>query len=312
MPKSIINNYIRINKMTAFMKYATTLDEQVEILKNRGLVINDEDKAKEVLIDIGYYRFGAYLFPFEKKYPSKKNRDHIYKDGANFLDALDLYYFDCDLRRLLMKYLNRIEVNIRTYITYYVSNLYKTKPCWFISHAVMKSSYVSSFYTAVYGTKAFQDNPTIIEHHKKYPMDRYAPAWKTIELMTIGNIRALYNNLKKPDVQADIAQHYGVAKISIFQSYFETIRKIRNMCAHGNVLFDTKLPQRLPYGPAGNFNQPNNSNIMGIIGVVKYFIKQMSIHRHNELCTELEGLLKSIKNEKVREILKNVSGFETF
>ena len=190
--------------MTTSMKYATTLDEQVEKLKNRGLVINDEGKAKEVLLDIGYYRFGAYLFPFEKKYPSKKNRDHIYKDGTNFLEALDLYYFDCDLRRLLMKYLTRIEVNIRTYITYHVSNLYKTKPCWFISHSVMKPSYVNSFYTTVYGTKAFQDNPTIIEHHKKYPMDRYAPAWKTVELMTIGNIQALYNNLKKPDVQADI------------------------------------------------------------------------------------------------------------
>lgn len=39
------------------MKYATTLDEQVDKLKNRGLVINDEEKAKEVLLDIGYYRF---------------------------------------------------------------------------------------------------------------------------------------------------------------------------------------------------------------------------------------------------------------
>mgnify|MGYP003491412085 FL=1 len=107
-----------------------------------------------------------------------------------------------------MKYLTRIEVNIRTYITYHVSNLYKTKPCWFISHSVMKPSYVNSFYATVYSTKAFQDNPTIIEHHKKYPMDRYAPAWKTIELMTIGNIQSLYNNLKKPDVQADIALHY--------------------------------------------------------------------------------------------------------
>ena len=91
------------------MKYATTLDEHVDKLKNRGLVINDEEKAKEVLLDIGYYRFGAYLFPFEKKYPSKKNRDHLYKDGTDFYDALDLYYFDCDLRRLLMKYLTRIE-----------------------------------------------------------------------------------------------------------------------------------------------------------------------------------------------------------
>ena len=103
-----------------------------------------------------------------------------------------------------MKYLIRIEINLRTYITYYVSNLYKAKPCWFISHSVMKPSYVNSFYATVYSTKAFQDNPTIIEHHKKYPMDRYAPAWKTIELMTIGNIQSLYNNLKKPNVQADI------------------------------------------------------------------------------------------------------------
>lgn len=292
------------------MKYATTLDEQIEILKNRGLVINNEEKAKEVLLDIGYYRFGSYLFPFEKNYPNKKNRDHIYKDGTNFFDASDLYYFDCDLRRLLMKYLNRIEINIRTYIIYYVSNRYKTKPCWFISYAVMKSGYVNSFYTTVYSAKTFQDNPTIIGHHKKYPMDRYAPACKTIEIMTIGNIQVLYNNLKNPDIQTSIAQHYGVAKISIFQSYFETIRKIRNMCAHGNVLFDTKLPKRLPYGPAGNFNQPDNSNIIGIIGVVKYFIQQISVHRYNELCTELEDLLNSIKNEKVREILKNISGFD--
>lgn len=30
------------------------------------------------------------------------------------------------------------------------------------------------------------------------------------------------------------------------------------------------------------------------------------------MCDELEDLLKKVKNEKVREILENVSGFETF
>ena len=62
----------------------------------------------------------------------------------------------------------------------------------------------------------------------------------------------------------------------------------------------------------GNLAQPNNSNIIGIIAVIKYFIKQISIHRHQEMCDELEDLLKKVKNEKVREILENVSGFETF
>ena len=48
------------------------------------------------------------------------------------------------------------------------------------------------------------------------------------------------------------------------------------------------------------------------VTVIKYFIKQISIHRHQEMCDELEDLLKKVKNEKVREILENVSGFETF
>ena len=40
--------------------------------------------------------------------------------------------------------------------------------------------------------------------------------------------------------------------------------------------------------------------------------KQISVHRYQEMCGELKDLLKKVKNEKVREVLKNVSGFETF
>lgn len=50
-------------------KPATTIDEQLDLLKTRGLAIQDEDKAREILLDIGYYRLGFYLFPFEKSYP---------------------------------------------------------------------------------------------------------------------------------------------------------------------------------------------------------------------------------------------------
>lgn len=63
------------------MKYATTIEQQIQKLMDRGLVITNAEKAKEVLLDIGYYRFGSYLFPFELTYPSKKtgliNSRHI-------------------------------------------------------------------------------------------------------------------------------------------------------------------------------------------------------------------------------------------
>ncbi len=35
------------------MKFATTIEEQIQKLKDRGLIISDEAKAKEVLLDVG-------------------------------------------------------------------------------------------------------------------------------------------------------------------------------------------------------------------------------------------------------------------
>lgn len=47
------------------MKTAKTIDEQIEILRSHGIIVNDECKAKEILHDIGYYCLGFYFFPFD-------------------------------------------------------------------------------------------------------------------------------------------------------------------------------------------------------------------------------------------------------
>ena len=88
------------------MKQATTVEQQIAILKNRGMQIDlGEEKAKEILLDIGYFRLGFYCFPFETGYPNKNNRTHQYKKGSIFSDVVNLYYLDVDLRHLLLKYL---------------------------------------------------------------------------------------------------------------------------------------------------------------------------------------------------------------
>ena len=45
-------------------KEAINIDEQISLLRQRGMIIDNEDKAKEVLSDVGYYRLGFYWFPF--------------------------------------------------------------------------------------------------------------------------------------------------------------------------------------------------------------------------------------------------------
>ena len=58
---------------------ATTIDQQIQKLRERGVIITDVEKAKENLLDIGYFRLCSYLFPFEKSYPKLKNRSQCKK-----------------------------------------------------------------------------------------------------------------------------------------------------------------------------------------------------------------------------------------
>lgn len=51
-------------------KYSTpplTIDQQIQLLKDRNLVIDDEAFARRILATIGYYRLTAYLYPFRLK-----------------------------------------------------------------------------------------------------------------------------------------------------------------------------------------------------------------------------------------------------
>lgn len=48
-----------------FSKPATTFDEQIALLKKRGMQIDDPDQARYYLGPINYYRLRAYWLPFE-------------------------------------------------------------------------------------------------------------------------------------------------------------------------------------------------------------------------------------------------------
>lgn len=76
---------------------ATTVDEQIEKLIGRGITFanNEEiEKAKEILLDIGYYRLGFYWYYFQD------NKTHKFNANIKLDDIVKLYYFDFDLKML--------------------------------------------------------------------------------------------------------------------------------------------------------------------------------------------------------------------
>ena len=256
------------------MKRATTIPEQIKLLTSRGVKINDNAKAEENLLDIGYYRLGFYFFPFEKSYPNIKNRTHDVRENTCFEDAVTLYYFDYDLRNTLSKYISR-----------------------FVNPSVVEQSFINDFSDKCY--KEVKRNNNIKQHHKKYKHDTYAPAWKTLEHMTLGSVLLLYKSLIKTDDRLLVAKHFGVNQTTIFENYIETVRCVRNVCAHSAVLYDVRLHQLVKKGPAGKVAQDEAYSLCGAIKVIAYLIGTISLNRQHDFVLELNRAYTTLKNKSI-------------
>ncbi len=287
---------------------ALTLEKQIELLQSRGMIITDVEKAKEVLLDVGYYRLGFYWFPFEKPCVRNQPRTHEFEAGTNFDDAVKLYYFDYALRNILQKYITRIEVNFRTLMVYLISNKYDTLPTWFVSSRVVDRDYIASFDREVY-TDKFKRNKFIAAHHRQHINDRYAPAWKTLEFMTLGSNIALYKSLLDLEDKKEISKHFGVTYTNVFENYLDVVRCVRNTCAHGGLLYDMALYPLIRRGPANVL--PNERNKMyGALKVVGYLLKQVSENRSADFENEVEILLKKYATSPaIKAVLREISGF---
>ena len=289
-------------------KKAYSIDEQISLLAKRGMEFDNISKAKEILADIGYYHFGFFSFPFEKSYPSKTNRTHEVVPGTTFRQVHDLYVFDSRLRFIHTKAIARIETNIRTRITCMGSMYYIDDPWWFCNPSYIKPNYLAKFDKEVYA--AVKKNPVIQEHHKKHNKDKYAPAWKTMEFMTLGNIVFLFEAIKDQSLKKDIAQSYGCS-IKVFLNYLETIRLIRNRCAHGGCLYSINVDKGIYKCPA-NVDNMDAHNLKGAVKVILYLLGTISIRHRDEILTEILTELEKIsQNPKTLSIVKLCSNFDT-
>lgn len=280
---------------------ARSIEEQIKLLKKRGMIFDDEDKAEQILEDVGYYRLGFYWYHFQKDF-----KKHLFLDNTHFSTVINLYYLDVDLRFLLIKVLSRIEINLRTRIIHIVSNHYKDNPFWFADKKIMKNQFVDTldnFYTDIK-----KKNKVIAEHHRKYPNDKYAPAWKTLEFMTLGSLYTLFTSLKEEEIKTAIASKYRVRNIKVFDNYFKVIRNIRNICSHTRVLYDLSYYETVVKKGVVKISDEEKNYLSAIIKVISYFLQQISANRANDFQNNLKELfLRHSDNERIMKIIKDKS-----
>lgn len=299
---------------------ATTIEEQLYKLKQRGMDIGDEAKAKSILMDIGYYRLGFYAFPFEKTYPEKGNkRKHRFREGTRMSDVVDLYYFDFELRSRLFSAITRIEVNFRTKLIYELSIANKNDNTWFVNPYILKDDYVNNFYRRSYKDIYKQQDVIKGDISKNYPQfdpkDKsstipYAPAWKTLEFITFGNSIRLYEAILDERISRKIANQYGISNIKELIFCLRAMRDLRNACAHGLAIYDMRLRYRAVLGTVLNKHKGPVVHIGNMIEIAVYLLGQISPRRSKELRRDVSSLFGEQRDNPVLyEILLKCTGY---
>jgi len=246
---------------------------QLQQLKARGLAIDDENKALHLLQFIGYYRFSGYWYPL-----LADKSAHTFKPDANFDTAFNLYKFDRELRKLIIAELEKIEVAVRTQMTYHLSlahgSFWMSNPALFADIDKYQSTMAK-----IQSEMQRSDEEFILAFKSKYS-DQLPPAFITLEVASFGVLSRLYENLKPGRIKRDIAQSFGLTD-NLFASWLHGLVYIRNVCAHHARLWN-KLLQIQPLFPRRTANiwltnrTVQNNHVFYVLSMIIYFLNTIN------------------------------------
>lgn len=230
-----------------YTKQPITLAEQIEILKQRGLIFDNEAEATETLRRISYFRLAAYWRPMEMDSSS-----HTFRKGSRFATALALYQFDNDLKALLFRAIQTIEVAVRTQMIQHFSMKYGA--FWFMNEELFTSGeiYQKHIKSLRRALERSQDD-FIMEHFRRYNTPDMPPAWKTMELATLGTLSRIYSNFSDNVIKKQVARDLGIPQHEFMRNWLENLTIIRNNCAHHARMWNRRfvvrlrLPHHLPF-----------------------------------------------------------------
>ena len=282
-----------------------TLDEQVGILTNKGLIIENEEYVKDILLRENYFFINGYRNLFYDH-----NRKFI--KGTKFSELYSTFLFDRNLRNILFKYFLVVENNVKSIISYQLSKKYGytekdyLNPKNFTSDLKEGRRVEDVLNKIKRQIRINGEKHTATFHYiTKY---HYVPLWILVKVLSFGLINELYGILKEED-KDEIAAIYNMNSED-FKVYLGLLANYRNLCAHEDIVFehrtqtyisDTEYHSKLNLrqNELGEFTQGKNDLFAVIIMLKKLLQKD----RFNECMLEINAILNRFDEEV--DIIKN-------
>ena len=242
------------------VKPAKTYQEQVDLIKEKGFIIDDCEACIAFLKQANYYRLSAYFLPFRKT-------DGTFIQGVHFQRVQRIYEFDNCIRILLLQTIERIELYTRTQLAYYLGHCYG--PLGYLNDDIFSHKHNASAFHKRIRRHIDENRQTLVVKHHMKNYDGKFPIWVLIEFFSIGSLSYLYADLISKDQKA-IAKTAFSQSASCLESWLRCLAELRNRCAHYSRIYYSafpatpRMPKNIPY------NSPNNHMLFPQILMLKY------------------------------------------
>jgi len=223
-----------------YTKPALTFEQQLEHLQARGLEVTSPVRAIATLASISYYRLSGYWYPMRQRAPGGEVLNE-FEPGATFDSAVGLYEFDRQLRLLVLDAIERVEVALRTVVTYHLGHRYGA-----LGHE-NATNFHPRFEHAAWLAKLHDEversQDAFVTHYQRtYEGFPALPIWMVTEVMSLGSLSRLVRGLK-PNDKRDVTAGFNLHPKRL-EDWLHVLTYVRNVCAHHSRLWNRELAIR--------------------------------------------------------------------
>lgn len=286
-----------------FQKISLNVEEQLKLLINRNLIVKDFDAAVKILKRIGYYHLSSYMRIFQK------GQEHIFCNNIEFLDLVNLYNFDCELRHITFKAIEKIEIAYRTAISNVMCKKYGSH--WFMHKTNFKINSKDKLKKQIDFSEECKNiilkeikkkddeyaETFIANYYKKYDDPAFPPFWMVVETFTIGSLNKLFQILNSQD-KREIINYLGFkldTKFIAFSNWLYALSVVRNICAHHSRLFNRVFRiSPTKHEKVQEFVTVDNKTFYYISMIINYYL--ITLYNDYSFQNDLFLLFKKYKN----------------
>lgn len=260
------------NQENSYKKKHKTFDEQLQLLKDRDLVISNDAYVLIKLQHINYYRLSAYFLPHQHN--KKSQNKNKFLPNTTFEDLVQLYYFDSELRKIIFESIEVIEVYLRTQISYYHSQAYGA--FGYLDIGNLRTNLQVEFDELHHDIRKEKDRSKeiFIRHFKKHYNSTDVPIWSVVEIISFGSLSKLFMLLQEKE-QNEIIKNMGGVNKYVFFKWFKALSSVRNVCAHHSRLWNRTLGVSFEV-PRGNETfetlKSSKNKIFFALSVIEYIL----------------------------------------